>query len=259
MNHVAKTILPAAPTIPVHNQYPVLAREKSESLFERWAAIYIFCREKVFRDDTSRIIGTLWGDAQPPPGSKVLELGCGPGFYACRLAQHFPQISVLGIDSAKQLVRYAREKARNNALPNCSFEHGNVLELAQTDESFDALIASRLFTILPGRERAVAEIFRVLKSGGKCFVAEPRFAFSASIPLLMMRALARVNGHVQQYREPMTATTLSHNSFRALFATQPWARIETWRVGRYQYAVCEKGVAPLTQSTRECIASSIAS
>ena len=259
MNHVAKTILPAAPTIPAHNQYPVVAREKSESLFERWAAIYIFCREKVFRDDTSRIIRALWRDAQPPANSKVLELGCGPGFYACRLAQHFPQLSVLGVDSAKQLVRYAREKARKNALRNCSFERGNVLDLAQAGESFDALIASRLFTILPGRERAVAEIFRVLKSGGKCFVAEPRFAFSASIPLLTMRALARVNGHVQQYREPMTATTLSHGSFRALFATQPWARIDTWRVGRYQYALCEKGVAPLTQSTRECIASSIAS
>jgi ubiquinone/menaquinone biosynthesis C-methylase UbiE len=259
MNHVAKTILPAAPTITAHDQYPAITREKSESLFERSAAIYIFCREKVFRDDTPRIIRALWRDAQAPAGFKLLELGCGPGFYACRLAQHFPQISVLGIDSAKQLVRYAREKARKNALRNCCFERGNVLELAQTDESFDALVASRLFTILPGRERAVAEIFRVLKSGGKCFVAEPRFAFSASIPLLTMRALARVNGHLQEYREPMTATTLSHASFRALFATQPWARIETWRLGRYQYALCEKGAAPSQQSTRECIASSIAS
>jgi hypothetical protein len=26
-----------------------------------------------------------------------------------------------------------------------------------------------------------------------------------------------------------------------LFATQPWQKIETWRDGRYQYALCEKG------------------
>jgi hypothetical protein len=72
-------------------------------------------------------------------------------------------------------------------------------------------------------------------------VAEPRFAFSASIPLLTMRAIARVNGDSREYREPMKATVLPHAHFRALFATQPWSRIKTWRAGRYQYALCEKG------------------
>jgi hypothetical protein len=81
----------------------------------------------------------------------------------------------------------------------------------------------------------------VLDSGGKCFVAEPRFAFSASIPLLTMRALARVNGYSHECREPEKATVLSYSHFCALFASQPWARMKTWRVGRYQYALCEKG------------------
>jgi len=80
----------------------------------------------------------------------------------------------------------------------------------------------------------------VLNSGGKCFVAEPRYAFSASIPLLSMRLLARLSGYFDDYREPTKATALTFDNFRALFATQQWARLETWRRGRYQYALAEK-------------------
>jgi ubiquinone/menaquinone biosynthesis C-methylase UbiE len=171
----------------------------------------------------------------------VLELGCGPGFYARALAQRFQRISVLGVDSSRELVKYARERATEKALHNCAFAWGDVLNLPQPDNSFSQLFASRLFTILSERERAVGEIFRVLDSGGKCFVAEPRFAFSASIPLLTMRALARVNGYSNECREPEKATVLPYSHFCALFASQPWARMKTWRVGRYQYALCEKG------------------
>ena len=241
MNQIVKPILSSTATITVSPPKSVNACERADSLFERSAWIYIFCREKVFRDDTGRIIRAFWPAGEPPAGSQVLELGCGPGFYARALARRFRQISVLGVDSSKELVRYAREKATEKALHNCAFEWGDVLNLPQADNSFSQLVASRLFTILLERERAVAEIFRVLNSGGKCFVAEPRFAFSASIPLLTMRALARVNGYSRQYREPMKATVLPHSHFCGLFATQPWSRMKTWRVGRYQYALCEKG------------------
>src|SRR5438874_12925783 len=171
MNHIAKTILAPCATVSVDQPSSVTVIEKPDNLFERFAWIYIFCREKVFRDDTGRIIRAFWPAGEPPASSKVLELGCGPGFYARTLASQFRQISVLGVDSSKQLVRYAREKAMEKALHNCAFEWGDVLNLPQPDNSFSQLATSRLFTILPERERAVAEIFRVLTSGGKCFVA----------------------------------------------------------------------------------------
>src|SRR5437667_6168878 len=192
MNHAAKTILSPGATVAVNRPCPVAVVERADNLFEGAAWIYTFCREKVFRDDTGRIIRAFWPAGEPPASSKVLERGCGPGFYARTLASRFRQISVLGVDSSKQLVRYAREKAMEQALHNCAFEWGDVLNLPQPDNSFSQLVTSRLFTILPERERAVAEIFRVLNSGGKCFVPEPRFAFSASIPVLTMRALTRL-------------------------------------------------------------------
>jgi arsenite methyltransferase len=214
--------------------------ETAESLFERFAWIYIFCREKIFRDDTSRIVRRLWQNTEPRARSGIIEVGCGPGFYARSLAARYPKASVLGIDDSKRQLQYARVRAMEAGLRNCAFEQGNVLSLDQEDASFDVVIASRLFTVVLEHERAVAEMFRVLSPGGKCFVAEPRFAFSAAIPLLSMRVLARLSGYLDGYREPMKATTFTLHDFRALLETQPWARVETWRRGRYQYALCEK-------------------
>lgn len=213
----------------------------SDSLFEHFAWLYIFCREKLFRDDTNRMIQTLWPGGKPRPGEKLIELGCGPGFYSCGLAARFPELTVLGVDRSPSQLNYAREKRNTLGLRNCRFQSDNVLELSHADDSFDALIASRLFTVLPNRRRAVAEMYRVLRPGGRCFVAEPRWAFWASIPLFTMWLLARLTHFNNGYREPTRARVLSTREMNRLFATQPWRKIETWREGRYQYALCEKG------------------
>jgi arsenite methyltransferase len=212
----------------------------SDSLFEHFAWLYIFCREKLFRDDTARMIKTLWPGGRPKPGEKLIELGCGPGFYSCNLAERFPEIEVVGIDRSPKQLTWARQKRNRLGLSNCRFKSDNVLELSLADGTFDVLVASRLFTVLPNRRRAVAEMHRVLRPGGRCFVAEPRWAFWASIPLFMMWVLAGLTHFKNGYREPTRARVLSTREMNRLFATQPWRRIETWREGRYQYALCEK-------------------
>lgn len=213
----------------------------SDSLFEHFAWLYIFCRERLFRDDTERMIATLWRGGRPAPGEKVIELGCGPGFYSCGLAERFREISVLGVDRSPSQLRWAREKRNTLGLNNCRFQSDNVLELSHEDNSFDVLIASRLFTVLPDRRRAVAEMFRVLRPGGRCFIAEPRWAFWASIPLFTLWLLAKLTRFHNGYREPSRARVLSIREMNRLFASQPWRKIETWQDGRYQYALCEKG------------------
>lgn len=215
--------------------------EQRDSLFEQFAWLYIFYRERIFRDDTKRILAELWPQGQPRNETRLIELGCGPGFYSCRLAARFPQLSVLGVDSSEKQLRWAREKVRSQELTNCDFARVNVLALPHDSQSFDSLIASRLFTILPAREKAVAEMFRVLRSGGKCFVAEPRYSFWASLPLFAMWMLASVMRYENGFREPRKASVLSQAAFQRLFATQPWKDVRTWRDGRYQYALCEKG------------------
>ncbi len=215
--------------------------EKGESLFEHAAWLYVLCREKLFRDDTQRMISALWPERSPSAGTKMIEFGCGPGFYSCQFAAHFPQLSVTGVDSSEAQLAWARTKKLALNLSNCGFECGDVLSLSCADESYEALIASRLFTILPQRKQAIAEMFRILRPGGRAFVAEPRHLFRANVPLMTMRLLAGLTRFRAGYREPGRATVLSATAFEQLFATQPWRNMRTWQDGRYQYALCEKG------------------
>jgi len=214
--------------------------ESTDSLFERVAWLYAFCRERLFRDDTDRIISALWQTRAPASGTRVIELGCGPGFYSRKLARRFPQIAVTGVDRSESQLRSARQRAAAQNVNNCAFERVNALALASGDASFDILIASRIFTVLPDHNRAVAEMFRVLKPGGRGFIAEPRHAFWASIPLMAMWLLASVIHSGNGYREPKKATVLKTEAFGELFQQLPWKSVRIWQDGCYQYAVCEK-------------------
>src|SRR6185295_5980111 len=125
------------------------ATESDESLFERFAWLYVFFRERIFRDDTERFIRTLWPERGPEFGTRLLEIGCGPGFYSCGLAARFATLSVLGVDRSARQIAWAEQKAQKLSLENCRFESDDVLDLSHTDETFDVLLAARLFTVLP--------------------------------------------------------------------------------------------------------------
>jgi arsenite methyltransferase len=238
-------VFPLGQAAPTGTIVPAIGEEANDdtddSLFEHFAWLYIFCREKLFRDDTERMIRALWPSGQPTAGQKIIELGCGPGFYSCKLAERFRGISVLGVDRSPSQLQWAREKGNALRLNNCRFRSDNVLELSHQNDSFDVLVASRLFTVLPNRRRAVAEMYRVLRPGGRCFIAEPRYAFWASIPLFTMWVLAGLTSFKNGYREPSRARVLSAREMNRLFASQPWRKMETWADGRYRYALCEKG------------------
>jgi ubiquinone/menaquinone biosynthesis C-methylase UbiE len=213
---------------------------QDDSLFERVAWVYVFCREHLFRDDTERIIAALWPSGPPDAGTQLMEIGCGPGFYACQLAERFHNISITGVDRSETQLERARERADALGLSNCRFQRINALDLSCADAKFDVVIASRLFTILPEQNRVIAEMYRVLKPGGRCFIAEPRHVIWASIPLFAMWVLVRLIRARNGYREPHKATVFSTSAFENLFPTQPWKQIKIWQDGRYQYALCER-------------------
>jgi ubiquinone/menaquinone biosynthesis C-methylase UbiE len=220
---------------------------ETASLFDRFPWCYAFCRERLFLDHTERIAAALWTGGAPRAGEALLEVGCGPGFYARRLAARHAQLRVVGIDLSPAQVNRARRAARD--LGNCHFLRGDARALAQPTESVDAVVASRLFTILPERERALAEMYRVIRPGGVCFVAEPRSRFGAAIPLRalwLLARLARLGGRgAACYREPARATVLRGDEFAALIGTQPWAEARLLHDRRYRYAICRKAERPI--------------
>lgn len=220
--------------------------EEIESLFERFPWLYAFCRDHLFRDDTLLIASSLWPAGSPTASCDLLELGCGPGFYSRRLAGTFEQLRVIGLDRSERQLRRARRLIKDGLLENCFFLEGDARALPMPEDSFDALVASRLFVILAERERVLAEIHRVLKPGGRCFIAEPRSALRAAAPLRVMWLLARWTAFFSpeeypgRYLEPRMVSVMSASEFDELVGSQPWSNVRRWRDGSYQYAVCEK-------------------
>lgn len=215
-----------------------------DSLFERCAWFYALCREYLFRDHTQEIVQSLFPFSQPGPGTRLLELGCGPGFYACRLSEELPHLRITGIDLSHTLIRRATARARSMCLPHCSFEHADAHALPFATGAIDAIVVSRLFLIVPEKEGIVSEIFRVLRPGGRCFIAEPTSGFRTRLPLAVMWTLSRLTtSPAGKYREPQQADVMSRTDFEALVASQPWGEIEFKFDGWYQYAVCVKGNA----------------
>jgi len=213
-----------------------------ESLFERCSWFYALCREYLFRDHTPEIAESLFPTGEPAPGTHVLEVGCGPGFYSCRLADEYPQLQTTGVDLSENLLLRAKRRASRRRLLNCDFRRGDAHALPANLRHVDAVVVSRLFLIVPDREAVVREIFRVLRPGGRCFIAEPTSGFRTRIPLSCMWILSRFPyTPAGGFREPHQADVMSRPDFSNLIQSQPWSSIDIKFDGWYQYAVCEKG------------------
>src|SRR5271170_2699373 len=214
-----------------------------DSLFESCSWFYSLCREYLFRDHTPEISRALFPPEGPAPGTRVLELGCGPGFYACRLSQEYPEIHTTGVDLSRRLIARAKSRAASRSLQNCTFAHGDAHALSDPSNSIDAIVVSRLFLIVSNRETVLSEIFRILKPGGRCFIAEPTSGFRTRIPLSCMWLLSKLTSSpAGKYREPRQAEVMSASDFSELIRSQPWRMVDLRYDGWYQYAVCEKSV-----------------
>jgi ubiquinone/menaquinone biosynthesis C-methylase UbiE len=220
-----------------------VAERDGKHLFEDCAWLYAFCRERLFRDHTEEIARALFPNGVASGSISVLEVGCGPGFYARRLAQRYPALQVLGVDRSSRLVEWARGRASSEALANCRFELGDAECLSVCAEAVDAVVSSRLLLVVANRKAAIAEIFRVLKPGGRLFLAEPTAAFKTQLPLSAMRLASCFTRSARPRTFQQAASVLAPRDFRSLVHSQPWSGVTIRMYGDYQCAICEKSSA----------------
>jgi SAM-dependent methyltransferase len=100
----------------------------------------------------------------------VLDVACGAGHAAEQTAPHVRQ--VVGIDITPALLRAGAERVRAAGLDNVLFQEGDAMALPFLDRSFDLVVCRSSLHHFPDTRRAVAEMARVCRPGGRVVVSD---------------------------------------------------------------------------------------
>lgn len=106
-------------------------------------------------------------------GQRILEIGCGTGDDARRIAEMIaPSGSLVAIDKSEALISEARKRSRRKD-DSVDFVVGDATKLDLESGTFDACRIERTLIHISEPAAAVKEIVRVLRSGGKLIAYEP--------------------------------------------------------------------------------------
>ena len=107
------------------------------------------------------------------PGEHVLDVGSGAGTDALVAAQMVgPAGSVTGVDMTVEMLEKARGAARELGAANVSFLEAQAERLPFEDVSFDVVISNGVLDLVPDKDAAYGEIFRILRPGGRVQIAD---------------------------------------------------------------------------------------
>lgn len=107
------------------------------------------------------------------PGEKVVDVGSGAGFD-CFIAapQVGPSGKVVGVDMLDAMLRKARASAQQMGLTNVEFREGLAEDMPVEDAWADVVISNGAINLCADKKKAFAEIWRVLKPGGRLQFAD---------------------------------------------------------------------------------------
>lgn len=105
-------------------------------------------------------------------GQRVIELGSGPGFITQQLLELLPTSHITCLDRDPTLLERAQELLLPLAADRLQFVEGSVAAMPLEANQFDVAYARLLFQHLPDPRAALAEIWRVLKPGGKLIILD---------------------------------------------------------------------------------------
>jgi ubiquinone/menaquinone biosynthesis C-methylase UbiE len=110
--------------------------------------------------------------SQLPQGSHVLEVAPGPGYFCIELAK-LGSYSITGLDISHTFVEIASQKA-SDAGVRVDFRQGSASDMAFATDTFDYLLCRAAFKNFGQPVRALREMCRVLKPGGRGLIIDLR-------------------------------------------------------------------------------------
>ena len=137
---------------------------------ERLVAQAEHWRERLIRDGTSL-----------PPGTRLLEVGCGAGAVLAVLGQEFRGVRLFGVDREPKQLAFARQHLRRSGV-DATLVEADALALPFDDESFDHVWMMWFLEHVPDPVAALREARRVLVPGGAITAIEVDYSTARASP-----------------------------------------------------------------------------
>jgi ubiquinone/menaquinone biosynthesis C-methylase UbiE len=155
-----------------------------------------------------------------PPGGTALDIGSGPGNVTASLARAAgPDGLALGVDISEPMLARA---VRAESGPQVGFIRADAQRLPLRDNTVDAVISLAALQLIPDPSAALAEMARVLRSGGRLSIMVPTAGSTARF----WRKLPNAGAHV--FDDDEIGDILEDNGFASVrvknFGTIQWVR-----------------------------------
>jgi ubiquinone/menaquinone biosynthesis C-methylase UbiE len=139
-------------------------------------------------------------------GERVLDVGCGPGFFCVDLLEDVGENGwVTGLDASPQMLALAARRCGERA--NVELQEADATALPVPDASFDAALCVQVLEYVSDYPTALAELHRALRPGGRALVWDTDWAtvsWHSADQLRMERFLAAWDEHLAHPSLPRT-------------------------------------------------------
>jgi len=123
-------------------------------------------------DQAMTLTSLLHSDTRYPPGSVILEAGCGVGAQTVTLAANSPEACFVSVDLSEIPLATAERRVSDAGLRNVRFQREDMFRLSFENECFDHVFLCFVLEHVSHPEGALAELRRVLKPDGSLTVIE---------------------------------------------------------------------------------------
>ncbi len=147
------------------------------TMFQQYVHGYQAEENLRLHDQASTLVDLLHDGTAYPPGSRVLEAGCGVGAQTVTLARRSPGAHVIAIDTSAPSLDEARQRVQAAGIATVTFRNADVFTLPQADSelgpgTFDHVFVCFLLEHLRRPAEALARLRAMLRPGGTITVIE---------------------------------------------------------------------------------------
>lgn len=140
--------------------------------------------EEFYEEAFDYIVGVL----NAPKDSTVLDVGCGVGAHSIRLARR--GFFVVGADFSETVLMWAEENVRKSGMEErIRLKHEDILAFTFGDERFDYVLCWGILMHVHDIEKAISELARIMRPGGRLVISEGNMHSLQSIILRTLKNL----------------------------------------------------------------------